>query len=160
MRVLSLFSKIRHRHNNVLLYACTMYMYMCTYMYHIYLNSRCRTKPRLSAMVFPQTSLQLVFVTIPTYLNLHVWLLYKLSSRCGWVWLLFEYIYGTFICTYTYIHIIYTHTHTHVYVWRGETIASSPGHSRLFNVARRKGGGPGTRSHVRHITDRQKVQKA
>ena len=27
-------------------------------------------------------------------------------------------------------------------------VASSPGHSHVFNVTRRKGGGPGTRSHV------------
>ena len=30
-------------------------------------------------------------------------------------------------------------------------LASSPGHSHLFNVARRKAGRPGTRSHVRDV---------
>ena len=31
-------------------------------------------------------------------------------------------------------------------------LASSPGHSHLFNVARRKGRGPGIRCHVINVT--------
>ena len=37
-------------------------------------------------------------------------------------------------------------------------VASSPGHSHLFNVARRKGGGPGTRSHVCDANTRHVVR--
>jgi hypothetical protein len=34
---------------------------------------------------------------------------------------------------------------------RADTVASSPGHSHVFNVTRRKGGEPGTRSHVSDV---------
>ena len=30
-------------------------------------------------------------------------------------------------------------------------VASSPGHSHVFNVTRRKGGGPGARAHVSDV---------
>ena len=39
------------------------------------------------------------------------------------------------------------------------SVASSPGHSHLFNVARRKGGGPGTRRHVRERDDKRRFNE-
>ncbi len=55
---------------------------------------------------------------------------------------MFEIVYDSVCVTEKYKYV-------HAY-----TVASSPGPSHVFNVARRKGRGPGTRSHVHGVITR------
>ena len=49
-------------------------------------------------------------------------------------------------CSYIMMMIVNYHIHD-CYIF----VASSPGHSHIFNVSHRKGGGPGARAHVSDV---------
>ena len=73
------------------------------------------------------------------------------------IWLLTLCVLLANFC-HQYSHIAFVDIGTLIQVFRpsvkGLKVASSPSHSHVFNVTRRKGGEPGTRHHARDVRDR------